>query len=591
MVPSAVRSKSISPSVLRISSALAALALLIACGGSKAPVAARPAPVVQGPPKEAVDLLFVDGDIWTMDEALPHARAMALRGDSIVWVGDDDGAEKFQAARTIDLRGRSVTPGLVDGHCHLAELGASLDEISLKGAASEAEAVQRVSAAPPGGGDEWIRGLGWDQNLWPGGAFPTRAALDAAVPARPVALSRIDGHALWVNGTALARAGITRATKDPAGGRIVRDKRGEPTGVLVDNAMALVEAKIPPPSDEVRDRQILTAAGAAIAAGLTGVHEMGIDDATVAAYRRLVADGRLPLRVYALLRGVPAEAEALRSRAPDSDPDGRALFTLRAVKFFADGALGSRGARLRAPYTDDPKNRGLWVTEPKALTRAVDAAVAGGWQVATHAIGDAAVGAVIDAYAAALAAHAAGEASVAGSGPGDRRLRIEHTQVIGDADIPRMASFGIIASMQPTHATSDMPWAEARLGPQRIRGAYAWRRLLDAKIRIVAGSDFPIEEVSPLLGIYAAVSRQDGHGQPAGGWYPLQRMTLDEAIRAFTVEPAFASFAEAHRGRLRAGQIADVTVYDRALVGDAGLLETRIDLTIVGGRVVYERGK
>jgi predicted amidohydrolase YtcJ len=285
----------------------------------------------------------------------------------------------------------------------------------------------------------------------------------------------------------------------------------------------------------------------------------------------------VPVRIYAYLSGDVAHADELRTRAPDPG-DGR--LAVRGVKFFADGALGSRGARLLADYADDPGNRGLWVTEPAALTAAVEAAVAGGWQVAIHAIGDAGNRAVLDAYTAALAAH-----------PGDHRLRIEHVQVITAEDIPRLAALGVIASMQPTHATSDMPWAEARIGPERIKGAYAWRKIRDAGATIVNGSDFPVEQVSPLLGIYAAVTRQDAKGMPAGGWYPDQRMTLDEAIAGFTVAPAFAAFAEADRGRVREGMAADLTIYDRALVAGPELLATRILTTVVAGEVVYELGQ
>ena len=406
-------------------------------------------------------------------------------------------------------------------------------------------------------------------------------SLDKAIGDRPAALRRVDGHALWVSSKALALAGVDRSTPDPKGGRILRDGGGNPRGVLIDAAMALIDSKIPPPPPEVIVRRILAAARVAVAAGLTCVNEMGIDDATVDAYRNLADEDRLPLRVYAFLSGNPQVAESLTRRVAEVDRDGTQKFVLRGMKLYADGALGSRGARLLAPYSDDPKNQGLWVTTPEELTRAVAAAAAGGWQVAIHAIGDAGVRAVLDAY----------QAAEAGMPRADLRLRVEHAQVVAPADIPRFARLGVIASMQPTHATSDMGWAEARVGPERVRGAYAWRALLKTGAHVAFGSDFPVEEVSPLLGLYAAVTRQDAQGKPDGGWYPDQRLSLEEALRAFTVEAAFADFAERERGSLKEGMVADLTVFDRALRGDSSLLETRVDFTIVGGRVVFERGR
>jgi predicted amidohydrolase YtcJ len=528
----------------------------------------------------APELVLLGGDVWTMDPARPHATAIAIRVGRIAAVGGDDEIRAMVggATRVIELHGRSATPGLVDGHAHLYELGMALDEVDVRGVASEAEVAARLAAAAPSHGkDEWLLGRGWDQNRWSPAAFPTRATLDAAIGDRPAVIERIDGHALWLSSAALKAAGITAKTPDPSGGRIVRDAGGEPTGVLVDNATALALKAMPPDSDAVIERRIRAAAAVAIAGGLTGVHEMGIGDDVAAVYRRLDQAGALPLRIYAYRRGVPAQSAALRDQHPEpAAPTSR--FELRGVKFFVDGALGSRGARLAADYADDPGNRGLWVTPPDVLTKAVDDAVAGGWQVAIHAIGDAGNHAVLDAYEAALAAH-----------PGDHRLRVEHCQVVLPADLPRFAALHVIASMQPTHATSDMPWAEARVGAERIKGAYAWRTILDSGATLVAGSDFPVEEPAPLLGIYAAVTRQDRSGTPAGGWYPAQRMTLGEALRAFTAAPAYAAFAEHDRGTLAPGMIADVTVFDRALVAGPPLLDTHADLTIVAGAITFSR--
>ncbi|HVK88813.1 MAG TPA: amidohydrolase [Kofleriaceae bacterium] len=540
---------------------------------------------VPRPAHRTADLVLVGGEVRTMDPAHPHATAIAVDDGKVVAVGSDAEIAPWidTGTKQIALAGATVTPGLIDAHCHLYGLGVDGESISVRNAATAVAAAELVAAqvstrAP----NEWLIGRGWDQNRWPGQTFPTRATLDAVIADRPVMLRRIDGHAIWVNSKALALANITKATKDPAGGKIVRDAKGEPTGVLIDNAIDLVERVVPAPSPQVRERRILAAAEKAVAAGITGVHEMGIEPETAAVYEKLAREGKLPLRVYALLAGDPSKPEQL-SEAP-RPAVGR--FEMRAVKFFADGALGSRGARLAAPYDDDPKNLGLWVTEPAQLTAAVTNASAHGWQVGVHAIGDAGVGAVLDAFAAAKA-----EADVRAEAPRELRPRIEHVQVIAPADVERMAAVKAIASMQPTHATSDMPWAEQRLGKQRILGAYAWRTMLDHHIPLAAGSDFPIEEVAPLLGLYAAVTRQDAEGTPAGGWYPAQRLTLDEAIAAFTSGAAYAQFAEHTLGTIAVGRTADLTVFDRPLAADRSLLATGVAYTIVDGAIVYERPK
>jgi hypothetical protein len=522
------------------------------------------------------DVVLVNGNVITMDPLRPRADAIAVRAGRIAAIGTRADVLPLvgPATRTIDLDGRSVTPGLVDGHCHLYSLGKSLEILALRGVGSAREIaglVAKEAAARPAG--EWIEGRGWDQNLWTPARFPERGLLDEAAPHHPVALRRIDGHALWVNGAALHAAGVTRSTADPPGGKIVRDGAGEPSGVLIDAAMALIDDKIPEARPDAIRRRILRAADTATRAGLTGVHEMGIGDSVVNVYRELAAAGELPLRVYAFLDG--SHAPELDRRRPDAT-EPTALFTLRGVKLYADGALGSRGALLIAPYADDPQNVGLVVTSTEALTAAARQAARGGWQMAVHAIGDRANRNVLDAIQAA------------GVKP-EARFRIEHAQIVAPEDFARFAALGVTASMQPTHATSDMPWAEARVGAERIRGAYAWRTMLAGHVHLVAGSDFPVEQVPPLLGLYAFVTRQDADGKPPGGWLPEQKLTLDEAVRAFTVEPAWSAFAENDRGRLVAGFVADLTVFDRLLAGDRSLLDTKIDLTMVGGKIVFER--
>jgi len=568
MVSKPVTSRSISRSALLIS------LLAGACGTPAAPHVGPEAPSAA-----RVDYVLIGGDVRTMDPQRPHATAVAIGDSRVVAVGTD--AEVLAVAgphtQKIELAGATVTPGLIDAHCHLYGLGVDLEAVSVRALPSEAETVKVVAAAAAKRPTtEWLLGRGWDQTRWPGQAFPTKASLDAAISDRPVVLRRVDGHAIWVNSKALAAAGITKATPDPAGGKLVRDARGEPTGVLIDNAVDLVDGKIPAASADMRRRRILDAQKIALAAGITAVHEMGIDAETVAVYEEMAKQGALGLRVYAYFAGDasnPASLNFLRSRKPGST--GR--FDLRGVKFFADGALGSRGARLYAKYLDDDQ-LGLWVTDPQVLAAGIEVAVAQGWQVAVHAIGDAAVGATLDAFLAALQKHR-----------GDRRPRVEHTQLIAPQDVAKMIKAKAIASMQPTHATSDMRWAEDRIGPDRIGGAYAWRTMLEQGIPLAAGSDFPVEDVAPLLGIYAAVTRQDAGGKPEGGWYSAQKLTLDEAIAAFTRGAAYAEYREATHGTIEVGKPANLTVFDRALAADRSLLETQVELTIVDGAIAYQR--
>jgi predicted amidohydrolase YtcJ len=525
--------------------------------------------------KQQPDLVLYGGDVRTMDPTNPKATAVAIAGDKIIAVGSDAELRAMKPKREIALGGKTVTPGLIDAHCHLYGLGVDLERVSVRGLDSPEAVAQVVAeAAKTRPATEWLLGRGWDQNRWAKAEFPSKGVLDAVVSDRPVWLRRIDGHAAWGNSKALEAAKITRDTKDPSGGKILRDAKGEPTGVFIDNAIALVDVAMPVDGAEAIERRIRAASKAVVAAGITGVHDMGISDAVVAVYEKLAAADQLPLRVYGFLAGDPADLARVRQ----SPKPAVGRFVMRAVKYFADGALGSRGARLYDEYEDDEGNRGLWVTDPEALTSAVETAVGGGWQVGIHAIGDAAIGAVLDSYLRA-------DKKFPG---GDHRLRIEHTQIIASQDIQRMVDVKAIASMQPTHATSDMPWAEKRVGGDRIKGAYAWRTMLNKGIPLAFGSDFPVEDVPPILGIYAAVTRQDAKGEPAGGWTPKQKLTLDEAVYAFTTGAAYAEFAEDKRGMIAVGRIADVTVFDRALQPDRSLLETKVALTIVGGRIEHE---
>lgn len=521
----------------------------------------------------SADLIVRGGDIWTLDPNRPRASAVAIAGGVIVAVGDEASVDGWNGPSTVvlDAGGGTVTPGLVDAHAHLVGLGESLATVDLRGARSIDEVVERLrEGAPPQG---WVIGRGWDQNLWEGAAMPTHHPLTQVFPDRPVWLRRIDGHAAWGNAALLRTAAITQRTDDPEGGEILRDGDRTPTGVLIDAAMDLVSV---PTSSEAEVRaQIESAQQHILERGLTGVHDMGIGATSDAAYRRLAGDPNgLRIRVHAYA----AEdwfVRDLQDQAPDPVLEG-SHYALAGVKVYADGALGSHGAALLAPYADRPEHRGLLQHEERALRRVVAAAMRGGWQVATHAIGDAANRTVLDVYEEALAVAARR----------DPRPRIEHCQILDPRDIPRFAELGVIASMQPTHATSDMRWVPERLGPDRLAGAYAWQSLLEADAHLCFGSDFPVELPDVTHGLYAAITRQDPSGQPNEGWLPEQRVSLEQAVRGFTEEAAYAAHRELEVGRIREGMRADLTCFGRVLEEDApaGVRDAPVLGTLVEGR-------
>ena len=549
-------------------------------------LAALTAPMSAAQPASAPPTRYVldHARIYTVDAARPTAEAFAVDAGRIVAVGTTaEMARDYAAWPRVDAGGRTVVPGLIDAHAHLLGLGQTLGQADLVGTRSVAEIGERLvafAASMPGGG--WILGRGWDQTDWgTDGAFPTRQDLDAVIADRPVWIQRVDGHASWANTAALRAAGIdpeAAAPADPAGGHIVRDAAGRPTGVFVDAAEALVAASVPAMTAADWTEALRRATAETARAGLTGVHEAGVPLSALMLYQGAIAAGRLPVRVYAMIQPDAIDAFcAAHAGGRLVDPSGRLV--VRSVKLYADGALGSRGAALLADYTDDPHNRGLMQMPPEALEATAERAMRCGLQVNTHAIGDAANRAVLDAVEAAIAA--------TGGGPG--RHRIEHAQVISLADIERFAALGVIASVQPTHATSDMPWAETRLGADRLRGAYAWRRLVDAGARLALGSDFPVERVSPILGFYAAVTRQDAAGAPAGGWTGNQSLTRAEALRGFTLDAAYAGFMEDEVGSLAPGKRADFVILSQDLmtVPPEQILATRVVATYLDGALIY----
>jgi len=519
--------------------------------------------------------------IHTLDPQLPTASAMAWDDDGeILALGEASALlEKYPRAKHIDAHGAVMVPGLIDAHAHVMGLAMALSGVDLVGASSKAEVLQRLqqfaAKLPPG---DWLRGRGWDQNRWPDKAFPSAADLDAAFPDRPVWLERVDGHAGWANSAAM-RAVTKNLDGDwqPDGGRIERVD-GKASGVFVDGATVLIDAVVPAPSAALRVRALESALAVAARNGLTGVHDMGVSLADLALYRRFADAGTLSLRITAYADGNNAALAALCAMGPYQHPSGR--LSMRGVKLYADGALGSRGAALLADYSDDPHNRGLLVTDPAALQTAMVMARDCSLQVATHAIGDRGNRVVLDAYQSVLGDRVTS----------DHRWRVEHAQIVAPDDIARFKTLNVIASMQPTHATSDMPWAEARVGATRLFGAYAWRRFLDAGVPLALGSDFPVEQVDPRLGLYAAVSRQDIDGQPPGGWLPKQRLSAAEALRGFTRDAAWAGFAENTVGTLKPGYRADFVLLDGdpLHVAPRAITDLRVYSTWVDGEAVYQ---
>jgi hypothetical protein len=545
------------------------------------------ASITPGSQQAAPDLIVYNARIYTAIDARPRAEALAIRGDRLAAVGATGDILKLKgpSTRTIDLEGRTVVPGLADAHGHFAGLGATLQRLDFRGLTSFDQVVDLVKQrATRLGRGQWILGRSWDQNLWRDKSFPTHEKLDRAAPDHPVYLTRVDGHAGLANATAMAAAGVTRATKDPEGGRILRDGAGNPTGVFIDTAQALITAKIPPESDAELVADILRADEECRRLGLTIVHDAGTDKRTLDAYTRLIDEGKLQTRLYAMLRGSRAELESFFKRGPITNYHEHHLMA-RAVKIYADGALGSRGAAMLEPYSDDPGNRGLLVSPPDLVYQETLAASKAGFQTCIHAIGDRANREVLDVFE-----------RVQKEVPGSKTLRMrdEHAQILDAADIPRFAKLGIVASMQPTHCTSDMPWVPSRIGAERTaEGAYVWQKLMKSGAIVASGSDFPVEQPSPMLGIYAAVTRQDPQGNPPAGWAPDQRMTRREALKSFTINAAYAAHMEHDLGTLEADKLADLVVLSADIMTEppARILTTTVLQTMIGGKWVYETEK
>jgi len=516
---------------------------------------------------------------YTSTNTGTHEFSVLIVSDSgkVVATGGQELLGRHPAANRIDGRGRTLLPGLTDAHAHMFGLGFLAVSLDIAGTPSLDDAVSRIADyARDHPHAAWIQGRGWNQVLWPVREFPTAAHIDAVVSDRPVWLRRIDGHAAWANSKALAIAGIDDDTPDPFGGKIIRDSSGHATGTLVDKAMSLVASKIPPPSREDYRKALLAAFRQLTSLGLTGVHDAGINITEAETYMWMADDQQMNMRIYAMIEGAGENLDAIGKPVHSFGNDRLAIAT---VKLVADGAFGSRGAAMFEPYADDVENRGLPYWTQEELDRFVRKSSDMGFQVAIHAIGDLGNKMSLDAFDKAQ-----------GGKPSPLRNRIEHVQVVRLEDIPRFAELGIIASMQATHATSDMNMAEGRVGPERIKGAYAWRKFLDAGVIIANGSDFPVELANPMHGLYASVTRKSRAGLPDGGWYAGEAMTREEALHSFTWTPAYAAHQEDRLGSLEAGKWADFIVVDRDFfeIPESEIDDIQVFQTWVGGDLVYE---
>jgi hypothetical protein len=549
--------------------------------------------------RRRVSLVLVNGKIFTADARGALAQAVAIDGERIVAVGtNQEIGARYTGARTIDLAGRLVTPGFNDAHIHFVGGGLSLLRVQLLGAPTLAEAKRRIAEKvkelPPGA---WILGRGWDHTLW-GGQWPTKADLDEVAPHNPVFVQRVDGHVSWANSLALQKANVTRDSKAPEGGEILHDAQGEPTGILKETAAGLVGRVVPDPSRAERMQAIERALGEARRYGITSIQDnSGYEN--VELYRELLSADKLTVRVAEWQNFEHTVDELKRQRAEFAtfklDPF---RIRLTMLKGYVDGTLGSRTSAMLAPFADDPHNSGIPRHTPEELTRmTVERAVAD-FQIGFHAIGDRANRMALDAFQAAQKARDDAGFLVRCSGPvgyrtctNVQRNRVEHAQVVAPTDFARFRDLGVLASMQPAHAISDKRWAQDRLGEYRVLGAYAWHTMMAYGVHVPFGTDWPVEPINPYLGLYAAVTRQSTDGQPPGGWWPEERITIADAIRNYTAEAAYASFEEKDKGQIAVGMLADLTVHSRDLltIKPAEILQTEAVLTIIGGRVIYEQ--
>ncbi len=536
---------------------------------------------------QSADLVFKNGNIYTVNDAQPKAEAVAIRGDRIIFVGSNRGAQRFVGGKTrvIDLNGKTMVPGMTDAHQHLAGVGFREMTLNLEGTTSLedflAKVKARVDQARPG---EWVTGRGWIETFWKPPVFPTRTDLDKVAPNNPVVLTRADGHASVVNTAALKLAGVNKNTANPFGGEISKGSDGEPSGMLIDAAQGLVRRHIPATTPQDAERAVILGVKRNIELGWTQIQDAGGSYAEAQLFKKLYGEGKIKLRIYKAVHGPGPSATQLLAAGPIIGAfDHR--FTFRTIKSVSDGALGSRGAALLEPYSDAPNTTGLMTVKQEEFAPMLALALEKGIQVETHAIGDRANRFTLDEYEKAFKAVPLAQRKLA-----DPRWRIEHSQVVNPDDLPRFAKLGVIPSMQPSHAIGDLHFAPSRLGIARLKGAYAWQSLIKSGAIIPGGSDAPVERGEPMIEFYAAVARKDMKGFSGAGWHPEEAVTRQQALKMFTIWPAHAAFEETLRGSIKTGKLADFTIFSSDLmkIPETEILKTRCVMTVIAGEIVYE---
>lgn len=540
------------------------------------------------PKVQPADLVLKNGNIYTVNERLPRAQAVAVNGDRIVFVGTDAQVQRYVGPKTrvVDLKGKTVVPGMTDAHHHLSGVGFREMTLNLEGVGSLEEFLAKVKArvdqSQPG---EWISGRGWIETFWQPPIFPTRAELDTVSPNNPVILTRADGHGSVVNSAALKAAGIDKTTPNPFGGEISKDKQtGEPNGMLLDAAQRLVSSHLPPTTAAQAEEAIILGVKRDIALGWTQVQDPGGSYAEVGLMEKLYGEGKIKLRIYKGLSGPGSEGQRLLREGPKIETFDNRL-NVRMVKLYADGSLGSRSAALLQPYSDAPDTSGFLTIKEEELQPFLKEALRKGIQIQTHAIGDRGNRFILDQYEKAMNAVPRAEWKIKAP-----RWRVEHSQIVNPTDIPRFKKLGVIPSMQPSHAIGDLHFAPSRLGIDRLKGAYAWQSFIKSGSIIPGGSDAPVERGEPMIEFYAAVARKDMKGFSGEGWHPEEAVTREQALQMFTIWAAYAAFEEKLRGSIEAGKLADFTVLsaDIMKIPEAEILKTRCLMTVIGGEVVYE---
>src|ERR1051326_7465760 len=542
------------------------------------------------PQPAAADIVFRNGNVYTANDQAPRAQAIAVKGDRIVFVGSNEAAQKFVGANTrvVDLKGNTVLPGFTDSHQHLSGVGQREMTLNLEGTTSLDDLLgklkARVDQAKPG---EWVTGRGRIETHWQPPVFPTRWDLDKVSPNNPVILGRADGHGAVANSAALKLAGVDKSTANPFGGEISKDKQsGEPNGMLLDAAQGLVRRKVPPTTLADEERAVELGVKRDLSLGWTQIQDAGGSYDEVKIFKKLYEAGTIKLRIYKAVYGPGPNATRLLNEGPTIGAfENR--FTLRTIKVISDGALGSRGAALLGPYSDAPDTSGFLTVKAEELRPMLIEALRKGIQVETHAIGDRANRFILDEYERALNAVPVAERKIA-----EPRWRVEHAQIVNPADIPRFAKLGIIPSMQPSHAIGDLFFAPSRLGMERLEGAYAWESFIKSGVVVPGGSDAPVERGEPMIEFYAAVARKDPKGFSAEGWHPEEAVTRDQALKMFTIWPAYAAFEEKLRGSIEVGKLADLTILsaDIMKIPEAEILQTRCVMTVINGEIVFEKG-